>query len=44
MAAPDKQQVKDGVLRALNKLNDKDTAQTGVEEMHEILHVRLHCL
>ena len=35
-----RQQVKDGVLRALNKLNDKDTVATGAEEMKEIIKVR----
>lgn len=31
--------VKDCILRALNKLNDKDTQSTGVAELHEIFQV-----
>ena len=37
--AEERTQVKDGVLRALTKLNDKDTVQTGVDEMREIIQV-----
>jgi hypothetical protein len=37
--AEKRQKMKDAVLRALQKLNDKDTVQTGLEEMKEIIQV-----
>jgi hypothetical protein len=36
----ERRQVKDGILRALQKLNDKDTVQNGVDEMKEIIQAR----
>jgi hypothetical protein len=35
-----RQQVKDGILRALQKFNDKDTVHNGVNEMKEIIQVQ----
>jgi hypothetical protein len=39
--AVERQKMKDAVLKALQKLNDKDTVQTGAEEMKEIVQVRV---
>jgi hypothetical protein len=40
MDADDTQSVKEGILRSLQKLNDRDTNKTAIDEMHEIIEVR----
>lgn len=39
LTSEERHAVKDCILRALNKLNDKDTQSTGVAELHEIFQV-----
>lgn len=41
LTSEERHAVKDCILRALNKLNDKDTQSTGVAELHEIFQVGL---
>lgn len=40
LSGEERHAVKDCILRALNKLNDKDTQSTGVAELHEIFQAR----
>lgn len=37
--ADDRHAIKDCILRSLQKLNDRDTQKTGIEELHEIFEV-----